>query len=1109
MGLPGEDRGSVGSGSRAVSGAHVVHRSKVGALLGAAGRLTSSQMPVVRALLNGRCSLCLVDTGSERTIVSARVAVGLKPRKGRSLVTADGRTLTGVKEVRVFVGLQMHCLRVSALIAPELENLGVDCLLGGDVVDHMGGVTIKRGLDSKYSVVWGKPYPIECCGVSGGRLIHGRERCCSTKAKAKSEVSRGPRLEIDDKDFVATFSDSRWTVRWRWSGKEPKRLQTRIGEYRCTQAPGVQERYNTEVQSWISKGWLVPWDGPVMGIIPLLAVVQPTKDKVRPVMDYRELNGFVECHTGDDEVAVCSDKVRKWRQLQGELKVVDLKSAYLQIHVARDLWKYQVVRYKGSTYALTRLGFGLSCAPRIMTMILGKVLSLDPRIREATDHYIDDIVVRESVVSAQKLREHLARYGLVTKEPESLDGGRLLGIALSRAPDGHLRMSRGTALAEFELVQANLTKRGLFSLCGRLVGHYPVAGWLRPHCSFLKRLGCSGSWDEPIESNVRALATELLSRAQQQDPVRGRWAVNPRGRITVWTDASSLAIGVAIEVDGDIVEDASWLRKKSDHLHINVAELEALGRGINMAIAWGFKSFTVATDSRTVSNWMDNTIDARDRVRTKSAAEMLIKRRLGVIRETITEYGLTVTVRVVSTVENKADQMTRVSKRWLSYREPGDKSVAVTAALATGQSREDAIWAAHLPHHLGIDRTFYLVKQIRGDLSRDQVKRELAGCEVCQRIDPALREENLVDKGSIAVERNWCRVAADVTHYGTSLYLSMVDCGPSRFAIWRKLSSETAACIVAQLHQVVIEHGPFEELLFDNSTAFRSAAVRQFADEWCISLRFRAAYAPSGNGIVERNHRTIKRIAARGRISPEEATFWYNVTPRKESETSSVPSNLLFRYTWRVPYDINLREVEDNKGSNTFAVGDEVWVKPAVPSCTKQWTLGEVTRVPSTHVVCVDGMPRHVRDVRKRRYGSGHAVPPVAQAPDAGQLRLPVFGGGGCDDFALGVHPPQQEEEHAEEVVVVDPPADPACAGPADGGAIQAEVEPPRQSCRARRHPAWMADYDVAMDNVAATENGVAVDVASPQVAVDDVQSVPRRSLRERRPPAWMADYES
>jgi len=66
-------------------------------------------------------------------------------------------------------------------------------------------------------------------------------------------------------------------------------------------------------------------------------------------MDYRELNTFVECHTGDDKVAVCGEKIRKYRQLRGELKVVDLKSAYLQIHISKDQWQYQVVKYKGCT----------------------------------------------------------------------------------------------------------------------------------------------------------------------------------------------------------------------------------------------------------------------------------------------------------------------------------------------------------------------------------------------------------------------------------------------------------------------------------------------------------------------------------------------------------------------------------------------------------------------------------------------------------------------------------------------------------------------------------------------------------------------------------------
>jgi len=170
-----------------------------------------------------------------------------------------------------------------------------------------------------------------------------------------------------------------------------------------------------------------------------------------------------------------------------------------------------------------------------------------------------------------------------------------------------------------------------------------------------------------------------------------------------------------------------------------------------------------------------------------------------------------------------------------------------------------------------------------------------------------LRSENIVPTGSLSVEGNWQRVAIDVTYYNRRLFLSMVDCGPSRFAVWRRLQSESAEKIVVQLHSVVIERGPCEELLLDNSMAFRSASVEEVADEWGISLQFRAAYAPSSNGIVEKPSDNQNGCGERG-ISPEEATFWYNVTPRKDGDEGSVPSNVLFRYPWRVPFDINMPE---------------------------------------------------------------------------------------------------------------------------------------------------------------------------------------------------------
>ena len=50
----------------------------------------------------------------------------------------------------------------------------------------------------------------------------------------------------------------------------------------------------------------------------------------------------------------------------------------------------------------------------------------------------------------------------------------------------------------------------------------------------------------------------------------------------VWVDASSLALGIAIEVYGHVVEDvASWLRSED----INMAELDAVIKEVNASLA--------------------------------------------------------------------------------------------------------------------------------------------------------------------------------------------------------------------------------------------------------------------------------------------------------------------------------------------------------------------------------------------------------------------------------------------------------------------------------------------------------------------------------------------
>ena len=311
------------------------------------------------------------------------------------------------------------------------------------------------------------------------------------------------------------------------------------------------------------------------------------------------------------------------------------------------------------------------------------------------------------------------------------------------------------------------------------------------------------------------------------------------------------------------------------------------------------------------------------------------------------------------TKKNRADVLTRVKKEWLMVPEDvsaqSQSPVCCTGVLNIKELRG--------MHHMGVDRTLFLARKVDPMVTREAVRRVVSGCERCQSIDPA---PVVHERGEIHVNENWRRLALDVTHYRQGLYLSMIDCGPGRVAIWRELRTETAVEIGSILNEIFLERGPVDEVLMDNSTVFRSGTLKSMFDKWKVKRFFRAAYRPGGNGIVERHHRTIKAIAERGRISPAEAVFWYNVSPRAGQSEDSVPQKSVFKYEWRqscvAPQDTGDRSDVD---IGSIRVGEEVWVKPPNARCTSQWGKGRVTGVNSRNNVMVDGVPRHILDVRR------------------------------------------------------------------------------------------------------------------------------------------------
>ena len=68
----------------------------------------------------------------------------------------------------------------------------------------------------------------------------------------------------------------------------------------------------------------------------------------------------------------------------------------------------------------------------------------------------------------------------------------------------------------------------------------------------------------------------------------------------VWCDASSIGTGIVVEIGGLIAEDSARLRKMDDYDNINVAELEAVLKRINLALKWVLRGIEVRTNLVTV-----------------------------------------------------------------------------------------------------------------------------------------------------------------------------------------------------------------------------------------------------------------------------------------------------------------------------------------------------------------------------------------------------------------------------------------------------------------------------------------------------------------------------
>ena len=173
-----------------------------------------------------------------------------------------------------------------------------------------------------------------------------------------------------------------------------------------------------EVMKWIDASWLVPDNDALHGspapVLPLLAQMQEHKAStpVRPCLDHRSL---LVSQPGR-EALVCEETLRKWRR-KGDpegLRFLDIKKAYLQVHLASELQRYQTVVWQEMAYVMTRMGFRLGVAPKFMDIII----RLGTRDFPPVDNYVDDVKTPANKVDAVAAR--MLECGLPTQQAEPL-----------------------------------------------------------------------------------------------------------------------------------------------------------------------------------------------------------------------------------------------------------------------------------------------------------------------------------------------------------------------------------------------------------------------------------------------------------------------------------------------------------------------------------------------------------------------------------------------------------------------------------------------------------------------------------------------------------------
>ena len=488
-----------------------------------------SGVPVIDIRINGKSAKALVDTGCTRTMVRE----GLTGRAtGETVLAAfDGRKVKCKGSAHAEMSVGEETVSQEVMVMDWIVG-GIDAVIGMDTISRLGGVKVQKKL-----VQFGNMCAI-ACGEKGNARIH--------ELKKHKDANRLQCLE--EKVCMLDLTN-----------QDLKNKLAEAQDFVVINSGPAQGSLVDELSASSRWGQAKPHsDSPVSGESDKESGDESPKKMVKKLK--RQLSFLEEQKNG--KIAGLQERLAD----MGENEV-KLSETLAEMEMTERELKAKLALYESSEVTVEKM----KCQDKIHELrtsqesLLDQLETMEPEEEslqerlEETERRLKGKIVTLDVEMKNLKQKELKENGFVAKEPEALEGGAMLRLKLRKADDGQVKFERANTIPE---VSQGLTRKELFSICGKLVGHYPQAGWLRVACSYVKRHAEGDSWDDYVGDGIRDRMKEIVEEVRKNNSVKGMWRVPKSDSGTVWCDASELVMGVVFEIGGTEVEDASWMRKE-------------------------------------------------------------------------------------------------------------------------------------------------------------------------------------------------------------------------------------------------------------------------------------------------------------------------------------------------------------------------------------------------------------------------------------------------------------------------------------------------------------------------------------------------------------------